>query len=59
MNKVASTAIEVSEWDDVVTETYKRPYSFQQQAGCRERGVFRFRVPAPQMIMNWTLYQKM
>lgn len=38
--------IEVSEWDSLVKKTYGRPYSFQQQSGCRSRGVFRFSVPA-------------
>jgi len=37
--------IEVSEWNKLVRDTYKRPYSFQQQDGCRSRGVFRFSVP--------------
>lgn len=38
--------IDVSEWDALVQKTYGRPYSFQQQDGCKSRGVFRFRVPA-------------
>lgn len=29
--------IDVEDWDDLVTETYKRPYNFQQQDGCKER----------------------
>lgn len=37
--------IEVSDWDNLVEETYGRPYSFQQQDGCKSRGVFRFKVP--------------
>lgn len=37
--------IAVSEWDALVTKTYKRPYSFQQQDGCQGRGTFRFSVP--------------
>lgn len=37
--------IEVSEWDAFVKKTYGRPYSFQQQDGCKSRGVFRFHVP--------------
>lgn len=39
------TVIDVSEWDKLVTETYGRPYSFQQQDDCRERGNFRLTVP--------------
>lgn len=38
--------IDVSEWDALVSKTYERPYSFQQQDGCRSRGVFRFSVPS-------------
>lgn len=37
--------IDVSQWDEFVSETYGRPYSFQQQDGCKSRGVFRFSVP--------------
>lgn len=38
--------IDVSDWDDLVTQTYGRPYSFQQQNGCQERGTFHLSVPA-------------
>lgn len=37
--------VEVQEWDRFVTDMYGRPYEFQQQAGCRSRGVFDFEVP--------------
>ena len=37
--------IEVSDWDALVTETYGRPYCFQQQDGCMTRGTVRFTVP--------------
>lgn len=30
--------IEVQDWDGLVRDTYGKPYSFQQQDGCRERG---------------------
>jgi len=40
------TVIEVSDWDDLVIKTYSKPYSFQQQDGCKPRGSFRFTVPA-------------
>lgn len=30
--------IDVSDWDQLVTETYGRPYNFQQQDGCKPRG---------------------
>ena len=39
------TAIPLSEWDKLVTETYGRPYRFQQQDGCVGRGTHRFKVP--------------
>lgn len=48
--------IEVSEWDKLVMETYGRPYSFQQQDGCKERGIFKLRVPeTPEDFENDTL----
>ena len=37
--------IDVSEWDRLVQETYGRPYRFQQQDGCKERGTFNLTVP--------------
>jgi hypothetical protein len=37
--------IEVYDWDKLVIETYGKPYSFQQQEGCKERGTFDFTVP--------------
>ena len=37
--------IELSDFDDFVLKTYGRVYSFQQQDGCKERGIFKFTVP--------------
>lgn len=37
--------IDVGDWDALVVETYKRPYSFQQQDGCKERQRVRITVP--------------
>ena len=37
--------IEDSDWDELVMETYKRPYCFQQQDGCQERGTVDLTVP--------------
>lgn len=37
--------IDVGDFDDLVTKTYGRPYSFQQQDGCKERGTFDLTVP--------------
>lgn len=38
--------IEVRDWDDLVSKTYGRPYSFQQQEGCKNRGLFYLTVPS-------------
>jgi hypothetical protein len=38
--------IEVSDWDNLVTETYGKPYSFQQQNGCQSRGIYNLTVPS-------------
>jgi hypothetical protein len=38
--------IEVSDWDDLVTDTYKRPYNFQQQDDCQDRGTYELTVPS-------------
>lgn len=37
--------IESSSWDAFVRETYGRPYCFQQQDGCKQRGCFYITVP--------------
>lgn len=37
--------VEVQDWNNLVVETYGRPYHFQQQEGCKPRGVFRLTVP--------------
>lgn len=37
--------IDVSDFDDLVIETYGRPYSFQQQDGCKSRGIAYITVP--------------
>lgn len=34
-----------SDWDKLVQETYGRPYCFQQQNDCRNRGVYDLSVP--------------
>lgn len=38
--------IEVQDLDQLVEETYGRPYSFQQQDGCKDRGSHHFTVPS-------------
>lgn len=42
---VSKQFIEVQDWDKLVQETYGRPYSFQQQDGCKDRGNHRIRIP--------------
>ena len=37
--------INVYDWDRLVSETYGRPYSFQQQDGCKSRQHVRITVP--------------
>ena len=37
--------IDVNDWDKFITKTYKKPYNFQQQDGCKDRGTFHFNVP--------------
>lgn len=38
--------IEVNDWDNLVTETYGKPYSFQQQEGCQSRGIVNITIPS-------------
>ena len=37
--------IEVDDWDELVSKTYGKIYSFQQQDGCQERGIVTIEVP--------------
>jgi len=46
MKTRTETVISDSDWDELVQKTYGRPYHFQQQDGCKSRGVFRFEVPS-------------
>lgn len=39
------TVIDCSDWDELVQKTYQRPYSFQQQNGCQERGMVGLTIP--------------
>jgi hypothetical protein len=38
--------IDVHDWDKTVVETYGKPYSFQQQDGCKERQRVHLTVPS-------------
>lgn len=37
--------IEVGQWDSLIKNTYGKIYSFQQQDGCKERGIIDITVP--------------
>lgn len=37
--------IDCSDWDKLVTDTYKKPYRFQQQDGCQSRGMVNITIP--------------
>lgn len=39
--------IDLNDWDELVTNTYGRMYSLQQQDGCKERGTEHITVPSP------------
>lgn len=43
-SKVNSICLQ--DWDDLVSETYGKPYSFQQQDGCQSRGCFPITIPS-------------
>ena len=45
MNIRTEQIIDSWDWDDLVTKTYGRPYSFQQQDGCKQRGTVSISVP--------------
>lgn len=38
--------IECGDWDELVEETYGRPYTFQQQYGCQSRGIYEITIPS-------------
>lgn len=46
MNIQTKQVIDSSDWDDFVSKTYGRPYTFQQQDGCQGRGNCRLKVPS-------------
>lgn len=47
MNNIKNVKqIEVNEWDELVSSTYNKPYSFQQQEGCKSRGAFQLTIPS-------------
>lgn len=38
--------VDVDDWDDLVSQTYGKPYSFQQQEGCQSRGTVNLTIPS-------------
>lgn len=38
--------IDVDDWDKLISDTYGRPYSLQQQDGCKGRGIERITIPS-------------
>jgi hypothetical protein len=42
--------ISLRDWDNLVMETYGRPYSLQQQDGCHSRGSIEIVVPSKEAI---------
>lgn len=49
--------ISVQDWDDLVSKTYGKIYSFQQQDNCKDRGIEYFSVPTeePEDYKNDTI----
>lgn len=45
MTGKTKTVFELYQWDSLVEDVYGKPYSFQQQDGCKERGTYSFTVP--------------
>ena len=45
MKTTKEQIIQVNEWDETVTEVYGKPYAFQQQDGCKQRGIFHITIP--------------
>ena len=45
MNIKTKKEISLDDWNTCVTEIYNRPYDFQQQDGCKERGEHYIKVP--------------
>jgi hypothetical protein len=37
--------VDIFDWDKLVSETYGRVYSFQQQDGCKPRGIVNITIP--------------
>ncbi len=42
--------VDVNDWDKLVVKTYSRPYNFQQQEGCQDRGIFELTIPSDETM---------
>lgn len=38
--------IRVQDWNKLVQDTYGKPYNYQQQEGCQDRGTFNITIPS-------------
>lgn len=47
--------VDVDAWDNLVEETYGITYNFQQQDGCKERGIFTFTIPSCDDPYIWSI----
>jgi len=47
------TLIDLQDWDELVSSTYGRVYKFQQQDGCKARGVVRLTVPEVDYVEDY------
>lgn len=45
LNIQLKDVIELQDWNGFVSEHYCKIYNFQQQEGCKDRGIFEFSVP--------------
>ena len=45
MKTKSINVVSVQDWDDLVVKTYGKPYMFQQQDDCKDRGTHYFSVP--------------
>lgn len=56
LNIKTTNIITVQDWDDLVSKTYGRTYSFQQQDNCKDRGTFYLTIPdTPRDYANSTI----
>jgi hypothetical protein len=46
LKTTSKTIIELNDWDNLIKETYGKPYSFQQQDGCKDKGMVTITVPS-------------